>query len=424
VGGANAKSPPDVDPVYSTDFSELVVGTELSDATDWTYEFGATSSATITASKYLPYNGQATAWTTFTTTSNPVPHFRHVLTGDENKDPLPEELLDDAGLIEWRQRCAESDFTCDMVSEGLEMASLLRVIAATGYGRLYRSEKWGAIQDKDRAAECPVQIFSPRNSSGFSWRKAFARLPSGFRVNYDDIVNDYEKDQVQINRAGAKGSGARYEQVSYDGLVDRSKVIKRATFDLRQAEARSTFYSFQAPAESLVCRRGSLIGLAQDTLTRHYGYGRIVDVYTSDGYVTGVRLDEKINVQYEPDVLNTFDLLEVDDVLLVGLQTAVGIRTASGEVSVHTLSKDTVTEYTDELEFETPIRMNHAPPSSYDKHPPLSIDTDCLVVAGLAGSEYKRLVVSEIQPSADLTATLICVNEASDAFTEVFGATY
>lgn len=424
LSSATAPSPPDHTHPLATDFSEQTLDTDLDDTADWTLQFGAANWALITALTQLPYNGQATAWTTLATTSNPAAHFRDVLAGTNNLDPLPSELLDEANLIEWRRRCAEADFTCNMVVEGLEISDLLRVVSSCGYARLYRSELWGVTIDKSRTGDTPVQIFTPRNSSTFSWRKAFARLPAGFRVNYREEDQDYGIDQIQIYREGAEGSGAKLEQVTYDGLIARADIVRRATFDLAQAEKRSTFYTFDTSAEAIVCRRGSLIGVNHDIVTAHYGYARIKDVIIDEGTVTGLVLDSQVEIKYEADVLGTLDILDVTNVLDLGLQSAVAVRKTSGETSVHTLSINTETAYTDEVEFLTPVSVRGIAGSIHDRYNVPEIDVGCLVVVGLAGSEYKRLVVSEIQPSVDLTAKLVCVDEASEIFETVFGATY
>ena len=400
--GDSAPSAPDIYPTLATDFSEYTLAVDLS---DWTSRLDANTTSVVTESDDLPYNGEQTGWTDFRATRNPAPHFRDVLTGPLNFDPLPLEIFDDAGVSDWRVRCAASDFRCDMVVEGLEVSDLLRVVSSTGYARLYRSELWGVTQDKSRAGESPVQIFSPRNSNSFSWQKAFPRLPAGFRINYKDEDDEFSDDQITVYRQGIDGSGQRLEQQTYDGIVAKNDVIRRATFDLRQASDRSTFYSFTAPAEVIVCRRGSLIGVNHDVLSRQYGYARIEDVEYDNNQVVGLILDSPITVKNEPDVLLTPDFLDVDDVLDLGLQTAIAIRDDSNKVTTHALS--TPSGEASEIEFETPV-------TSY------TIGKSNLVVAGLRDNEYRRLIVSEITPNPDLGAQLVCVDEASEIFTEIF----
>lgn len=420
LGSDTAASPPELTPVLATDFSEYPLN---ADPSDWTSRFSEASTFEVGESDKLPYNGNSTEWTTLRATSNPAPHFRDVLVGSLNFDPLPLDILDEAGLTSWRRRCAESDFTCDMVVEGLEIADLLRVVGSCGYARLYRSEQWGVSQDRSRRLETPVQIFSPRNSAGLSWRKAFVRLPAGFRVNFRDSSEEYGSDQIIIYRAASEGSGARLEQVTFDGIVSRRDVEFRARFDLLQAQKRATFYTFNAPAESIVCRRGSLIGMNSDILTRQYGYARVADTIVDEGYVQGVVLDAPVEVQNTPDVLNTADLLEVEDVLDLGLRSGLAIRKTSGQTSVHLVSSNTETEFTDTIMFDTPVYNAARAGSPFDPPTISEISPGCLSVIGLTGKEYRRMIVSEVVPTPNLEAQLVCVDEASDLFDLVFGAT-
>lgn len=418
LNGATAPSPPSISSSLATDFSEIGLSSDL--ATDgWTLEFGTVTSG-IEENDDLPYNGEQTEWSDFRSTSNPAPHFRDILIGSLNFNALPADIIDDTGLSEWRQRCAASGFHCDLAVEGLEIADLLRVVSGCGYGRLYRSEVWGVAQDRSRRGESPVQVFSPRNSKDLTWRKAFPRLPAGFRINFRDEDDDYTNDQVVVRRAGSEGSGSRLEQVTYDGLVSRSDVIQRARFDLAQSEARSTFYNFTVPAESLICRRGSLIALNHDVLRTHYGYARVSEVFVDEGYVTGVVLDAEVEIKNEPGIFETIDVLAVDDVLEIGLQSGIAIRKTTGDITVHAVSSDS--GLTSEIAFETPVINVRTTGSPLDRNSVPEIDVGCLVVVGLVDDEYRRLIVQDITQQVDLQAQLTCVDETPEIFDQVFGA--
>lgn len=366
----------------------------------------------VKASGYVR-DWDGTGWHDLITTSNPAPHFLDVLTGPLNFDPIPEDIIDLDGLLEWRQACIDNDFTCDMVAEGDGLQDLLRIVASCGYARPYQSEFYGIVRDYDRSDEAPVQVFSPRNMAGFGWKKAFARVPAGFRVNYRDEDVDYSSKQIVVYRKGAEGTDARTEQVSFDGFVSEAKIIKRASFDLAQAEHRATFYSWTSPAEAIVCRRGSLVAVVHDILTRHYGYGRVKSVLLdgSGDNVVGIVLDTAIEAKNAPDMLAVADMLAVPDMLEVGLHTGIAIRRTDGATSVHALSN--AAGETDTLMFETPVPNDETAGSPFDGGPLIAeIGEGCLVVAGLAGRETKRLIVSEVSNGKDLTANITAVDEA------------
>ncbi|MGF7005788.1 hypothetical protein [Aminobacter sp. BE322] len=364
----------------------------------------------VKASGYVR-DWDGTGWRNLITTSNPAPHYLDMLTGPLNFDPMPDELVDFEGLVAWRQACIDNGYSCDLVAEGEGLADVLRLVAACGYARPYQSEQWGVIRDYDRSAEAPVQVFSPRNMAGFSWKKAFPRVPAGLRVNYRNEDLDYAPKQIMVYRSGAEGTDARTEQVTYDGFVDEGKIVRRARFDLAQAEHRATFYSFTAPVEAIVCRRGSLVAVSHDILSRHYGFGRIKSVMTDGGNVTGVVLDSAIDVKNAPDLLATADMLAVPDMLEVGLKTGIAIRRADGTTTIHALSNPA--GETDTLTFVAPVPDETTEGGPFDGGPLISkISEGCLVVAGTLGHEFKRLIVTEIANGKDLTANLTLVDEA------------
>lgn len=348
--------------------------------------------------------GAGDRWTNMRTTSNPAPHFRDILTGSLNFDPMPASMIDDQSLIDWRDRCETDDLRCDLVAESTTVSELLRLIASCGYARPYQSELWGVIQDYQRNAEAPVQIFTPRNMSGFSWSKAFPRLPTGFRVNYRDDEYEYSGKQLTVYRRGIAETDARLEQITYDGLVRRSDIISRAKYDLLQSELRSVIYTFTAPIESIVCRRGSLVAVNTDVLQKHYGFARVVDIeLNADDEVTAIKLDSTVQVFNEIDLLSVTDMLQVADMLRVGLVSAIALRDASGAIDIHTIDASVVTGETDLIVFDPPIDTDQ-------------IKVDNLISVGLLGKEYKRLLVNEIIPLENLAARLTLVDEAPELF--------
>ena len=351
-------------------------------------------------------------WVTWVTTSNPAPHFNDVLTGDLNLDPLPEALIDTTSLTEWRTANASLDYTCDHIAEGARVSDTLDVLAGCGFARRYQSELWGVTRDLDRGAESPIQIFSPRNSSGFKWAKAFARFPDGLRINFPHDDVDFSAAQLVVYRDDVPGP--LLEQVTYQGLVTLSKARRRAAFDLDQAKLRATTYTLTAPAEAIVARRGSLIGVNHDVLQRHTGLGRIDTVQTSGGNVTGITIDTEVPVWKEGDMSTVADMSAVADMSLIGRKTNVAIRRTNGTISVHPLSN--ASGDTNVLTFTTPVADDTTAGGPFDPGTIQQIDVGCLAVLGIAGQELKRLLVTKVDPAPDLMATLSLVDEAPTLF--------
>ena len=339
-------------------------------------------------------------WRVPAITDNPAPHLRAIFAGVMNTKPVPEDIIDDDDLVAWRSDCTARGLTCNHILEDQSVLEAANIVAACGYARPRMSDQWGVVRDHDRSADTPVQIFTPRNSSGFTWSRAFPDLPDGFRVSFADRDRDYDQHQITVARPGFIGAPRVLEQVAYEGLVTAADVTDRAIFDLRQPELRGTFYSLEAPAEALVCRRGSLVGVAHDMLTRWMGGGRVVDMtFNGTGLVTSLTLDSTVETVNEPDFMAITDFMAVADVLLIGQSSGVVIRGPSGPGAAVALNN--ATGVSDTLELVAPMAAN-------------AVELGSMVTVGLAGHEILRLLVFAIQPHENLTATLTLVDEAQE----------
>jgi hypothetical protein len=192
----------------------------------------------------------------------------------------------------------------------------------------------------------------------------------------------------------------RLEQVTYEGLVTEAEVIAKALYDQAQTDLRDAFYTLDAPAEAIVCRRGSLVGVQHDSLEEHSGSGRVIDItHDGSGDITALRLDGMVPVQNEADLLSVADILAEPDMLSIGARTGCVIRRHASRTT-HALSN--ASGETDLLTFSPAIS-------------PAGIDIGTLVATGPLTRELLRLIVFAIEPRPDLTATLTLVDEASGA---------
>lgn len=360
-------------------------------------------------SGYVPdWNGSS--WSGWNVTSNPAPHYRYILTGDVNADPLPPALVDDTSLVEWRTRCATDRLTCDMIADGRNAQELLQVLAGCGFARPRQSEVWGVVQDRDRSGEAVVQMFTPINSRDFRFNKAFPVLPHGLRVRYADASRDYEEapelivyaDGYNADGSGGKLQAQRLEQVTYDGVTTGLNAANRAAFDLAQARLRSTFYSASVDAEALVSTNGDLVGVQHDILARQAGFARVKEKVTDGSFVTGLVLNSKIPTALGADFFSIPDLFTCPDIFALEGTTGIAIRLKDGSGTVIAQELSDPLGYVDEITFTTPI----ADPGDDLLGP------DCLVASGELGSEYLRAILTGVEPGPDLTASLSFLDEA------------
>lgn len=383
-------------PIQSGDFSTIsvrVTGRAL-------------GQVSVKASGYTQ-DWDGTGWNTVTTTSNPAPHFRDVLGGILGGSPLPAALIDDAGLVAWRAACASLGYNCNAVVEGKTYIDVLNLIASTGYAALRSSELWGVIRDRDRSAESPVQIFTPRNMQGFTWTKAFTKLPTGFRVSYINSAEGlYNTDEIIIFADDVNQDATKLESISYDGLVTSSEVTARALYDLGQGKARLTFYTGTADIESLVCQRGDLVGVQHDILASKAGFARVKSVQFAGALVTGLTFEGTVTVDNEAGLFSAAHLFTTPHIFTLGSRTGVAIRLLGGggvlvkEIVSSTGSNGEITAVT----FTNPF----ADPGTS------LLDSDCLCAVGPLGTEYKRLLVYDWVPNSDMTVKITFQDEAPE----------
>lgn len=360
----------------------------------------------VQASGYVK-DWDGSGWNTWTTTSNPAPHYADILSGAQNLDPLPADLRDDTGLVAWRTLCNTHDWTCDAIIDDQRTQDALQLLASCGYARPYQSDIYGVTVDNDRSADAPVQIFSRRNSTNMRFERAYPRVPFGFLVTYRDDASDDDQAQVEVNQRDTTfADNTALEGVTYDGLITTAKVIARAQFDLDQGNLRGTFYRLDTDIQNIVCRRGSLVGYMCDFLSKRYGDGLIVSKTISGGNITGLVLDSEIPITNVADMHAITDMHAVADMHDVGITTGIVIRHTDGTLSSHTLSN--ATGSTNTLTFATPI----ADDATIQGFADTNHQYGCLVIAGALGAIYRRMLVQSVQPTNDLKATLTLVDEA------------
>lgn len=353
----------------------------------------------VLAGGWVP-DWDGSGWQDWRVTDNPAPHIRDMLSGMLNADPLPAAALDEAGLQDFRAHCSQQGYRVNAVLEGQSVATAVELAAACGYARPMASEIWGVAMDRDTSLEAPVQLFTPRNSSDFAWRRAMPRLPDGLRVNFRDADLDYEARQLTVLRPGGSLGGV-LEQIDYEGLVTESEIRARALYDLSQPVARGTEYSLTAPAEAIICRRGSLVAVSHDSIARQTGAARVAVVHLdATGMVEGLTLDAAVMLHARPGFDAIADLGAVEDMGLIGAGSAAMIRRTDGSMTTHPVTGD---GETDHIAFIPPIS-------------PAGIAEDVLVAIGLKASETLRLKVTAIEPREDYSAGLTLIDEANEVF--------
>lgn len=337
-----------------------------------------------------------TAWQNWTVSSNPAPHLRDTMVSALKMQVYDDTMIDDEDLVAWRTHCIDNGYSINAVLIGTGFDEAARIIAGCGYAQMRLSEKMGVVYDRDRSADAPVQMITPRNSRDFKVNLPYRRLPDGLRVRFDDEDNDYTERTILVLRDGIERDVGRYEEVRFEGITSEAAAIARARYELRVYEKRAATYGWDMPFEALAIRRGSLVSHVSDDLSDHHGYG-IVTAGGTDSVVidTAVTL---LNNDAPRDVSVPFRT--VGRIRDLGKRSAAQIRRPNGDVD--TVLLDGSVGATNTLTFD----------ESVDRVP-----EGALITVGPHATVSKRLVVTGMKWRDDDTASIVAVPEAPEIWT-------
>lgn len=245
-----------------------------------------------------------TGWSGPEATGNPSWVAIEMLRGSANQKPVPDGRLDLPTWAEFASFCdqqkhGEARFRFDGAFDtSRTLWEAVNDVLATARGHLaFRDGKLTVIWDRPQAA--PVQMFTPRNSSGFRWRRSFFTAPHALRVRFRNADKDWDEDEVTVYADGYDASNAtEFETIEMLGVTRRSQAIRDGRFHFAAARLRPKTYELTVDVEHLVCRRGDLVRVAHDVPRWGLGFGRIKALtFDAENRVTAITLDEQVTLE-------------------------------------------------------------------------------------------------------------------------------
>lgn len=330
---------------------------------------------------------QSGVWSNDAASSNPAALARHVLLSTEqNAEALPGELIDEEAFQEFYDFCTAGGHEFNAVVDGLSVIEVFRQVLAGGYAAPDWPGYWSVIWEYDRSGETPVQLFTPLDTRGLTVTKSFPRLPHALRPVFYDEADDFNVNEGSLIYMDGQSAdtATRIEEMTYPGFTDAAKVAARALFDIRQMYLRPTRYMFEIGLAGLACRRGDLVMLAHDVISRYAGYGRIASIQKSGGNITGLTLEATVDLGVAVG--------EVEETMAAGIQFT--------DRTTGTYAVNEKTE-TDTVTFVTPFAD------------PGDILVEGMTVGfGPVGSETKRMLVLWYEYVDELTRRITLIDEA------------
>lgn len=337
------------------------------------------------AERWLP-RWTGGAWVT-EKTRNPAWAYLDVLRGPANRRPIPDHRLDLDAFLDWAAACdaapptgAGPRWAFDGVFDfETTVWEALRDIAAIGRAApAMRDGRFSIVRDLPQSV--PIQHFTPRNSRGFSGRRVFRRRPHAIVAKYVEPAREWSQQQVTVYADGYSAANATViETIERWGVTSRDQAWRDTRYDMAVAELRPDTYELTVDIEHLLCTRGDLVRVSHDVPRWGITSGRIRAVETHAGDVIGLTLDEPVP-------------------MTAAGSYAVRVRRADGTSVVAAVVTDAGAQTV--IALDPPLPGASAP------------EPGDLFMFGEAARESVELLVREIRPGPDFSATLTLVDAA------------
>lgn len=294
---------------------------------------------------------------------------------------LTDDRIDWDGMAAWADDCTARNLQIGFVMDTARpLGDWGRDVLAAGRASPgQRNGKYSAVRDV--AQTVPVQMFTPANSRGFSYTRAFNDLPHALRVKFTNPEaadqQDYTTvywDGYSLDGAGGTQIATRFEELDLAMVIDPEAAWRLGRYHLSVMWLRPNQYTLQADVEHIVCERGDLIHAGHDITGWGVAYGRVKSVSG-----TTVVLDGPVTLEAG----KTYQL-----------------RVRPGDNTQDTATITTAAGTTDTLTVDAALG---SPGDLY--------------LLGEVGHGVAELIVRKIEPGPDLSATLTCVDAAPGVWT-------
>lgn len=212
--------------------------------------------------------------------TNPAWIVLDILTGTANAGAISMNQIDLAGFLRFANYCdelvtvqpnGEASFTEKRHKSSFVITALTTVSSvvqsvlsqARASLKISNDGKYGILYDISKTE--PVQLFTTRNSSGFSGERTYADIPHALKVKYINPAKSYEIDEVIVYADGYDYLTAElFETVDTFGIVDYYEAWRHGRYTLAQMIAYQETFTLTVDLEHLSVQRGELVSVQND----------------------------------------------------------------------------------------------------------------------------------------------------------------
>lgn len=346
---------------------------------------GSIQNLSAVVSSILPvYDPDTQTWTR-EVTNNPAWVVADLLTGEVNKKAIDVSKLDIDSFVEWADYCDavptpppgktyldprfQSNFILDYDTT---LQQVIQQVGGAAQASLnIVNGKHGILIDRERTT--PVQIFTPRNSKGFSSARIYSQQPDAVNVSYIDPNLNWQSTNVTVYAPGFDADNTETtDELTAFSVTNYEQAWRFGRYMIAQNKLRQETITLIVDFENLVCSRGDFVQITQDVMRVGGTPCRIKAVSGS--------------------TITTDDSLDINELLSYGYTFR---------------SSDDGTIYTSTL---TPLTANTF---AVDGTVPAVGD---LIAIGEVGKIVFDCVVKGIDPNDDMSATLTLIEKADGIF--------
>lgn len=286
--------------------------------------------------------------------NNPAWVFCDLLTGEINKRPIDRSRLHLPSLLEWADRCDEVPtppptfeygfprFTCNYILDYQTTVKeeIARVCGAAAASMNLIDGKYGVLIDVEKTV--PVQIFTPRNSWGFTSSRIFSVEPHAIRVKYVEPGIDWGvAERIVYNTGYTEANAEVFDEITTFACTNDEQAWRYGRYLLFVTRLRKETMVLNVDFEHLVCSRGDYVQITQDVMKVGGFPARVKTVSGNqitidDGFETDILLNYGYTYRPsngDPIYTSTLTVVSSDTFDLDGDIPAVGDLIIIGEVS-------------------------------------------------------------------------------------------
>ena len=342
----------------------------------------------VSQAKLPTYSGNDTGITSwpYAVSSNPASAAIYAMTGGFSQQKLKDSEIDWPSFQALYQWCQNKGYECnEYIAESMPISTLLTRIASTCRAEIIRvNGKITVIQDIEKPA--PVQLFTPRNSHGYTESIIMGDLPDAMSLQYTDEEAGFAKNELTIYNT-ADGNKEIEPETTQDvplwGVTSSVQARKLGMYKYAVSKNRPIVAKFSCDFEYLLCNKGDRIRYAGDIALTGISQGRIAGLITNTaGQIIGVHTDEALAME-------------------AGKVYGLRIRRQDGSIVLHQL----VTENGEfkEAVFATALKNGE-------------VNEGDLFSFGFLNNDSKEFIITEISCGENLSADITCTEYAPEIF--------